>query len=57
LNFLGIAENSKVKMTTNTIFFFVTNPLYLDTLQSDVTLALTDINSISFFATWTNPIK
>lgn len=57
VNFVGIAENSKVKMTTNTIFFFVSNPLYLDTLQSDVTLALTDINSISFFATWTNPIK
>jgi hypothetical protein len=57
VNFVGIAENSKVKMTTNTIFFFVSNPLYQDTLQSDVTLALTDINSISFFATWGTPIK
>ena len=57
INFTGIAENSKVKMTTNTIFFFVSNPLYQDTLSSDVTLALTDINSISFFATWANPLK
>ena len=57
VNFVGIAENSKVKMTTNTIFFFVSNPLYQDTLQSDVTLALTDINSISFFATWGTPLK
>ena len=57
VNFVGIAENSKVKMTTNTIFFFVSNPLYQDTLQSDVTLALTDINSISFFANWGTPIK
>jgi len=57
VNFVGVAESSKVKMTTNTIFFFVSNPLYADTLQSDVTLALTDINSISFFATWTNSLK
>ena len=57
VNFVGIAENSKVKMTTNTIFFFVSNPLYQDTLQSDVTLALTDINSISFFAAWGTPLK
>ena len=57
VNFVGIAENSKVKMTTNTIFFFVSNPLYQDTLQSDVTLALTDINSISFFAAWGPPRK
>jgi hypothetical protein len=57
VNFVGIAENSKIKMVTNTIFFFVSNSLYADTLSSDVTLALTDINSISFFATWANPLK
>jgi hypothetical protein len=57
VNFIGVAESSRVRMTSNTIFFFVSNPLYADTLQSDVTLALTDINSISFFATWTNSLK
>lgn len=57
VNFVGIAESSKVKMTTNNIFFFVSNPLYEDTLQSDITLALTDVNSISFFGVWTLSIK
>jgi hypothetical protein len=57
VNFVGIAENSKVKMTTNTIFFFVSNPLYADTMQSDITLALTDVNSISFFAYWSAQLK
>jgi hypothetical protein len=57
VNFIGIAESSRVKMTTNTIFFFVANPLYADTLSSDITLALTDINSISFFASWGTIIK
>jgi|694.fasta_scaffold104270_3 hypothetical protein len=57
VNFIGVAESSRVRMTSNTIFFFVSNPLYADTLHSDVTLALTDINSISFFATWTNSLK
>ncbi len=57
VNFIGIAETPKVKMTTNTIFFFVSNPLYADTLESDVTLALTDVNSISFFFSWGTIIK
>lgn len=57
VNFVGVAENSKVKMTTNTIFFFVSNPLYADTMQSDITLALTDVNSISFFAYWSAQLK
>lgn len=57
VSFIGIAESPRVKMTTNTIFFFVSNPLYADTLDSDITLALTDINSISFFQFWGTIIK
>lgn len=57
VNFIGVAENTRVRMTTNTIFFFVSNPLYADTLQSDITLALTDVNSISFFAYWNVNLK
>lgn len=52
VNFIGIAESNKVKLTTNTIFFFVNNPLYKETLESDITLALTDVNSVSYFAFW-----
>lgn len=57
VNFIGVADNGKVKITSNTIFFFVNNPLYEDTLQSDITLALTDVNSISFFAYWNTSLK
>lgn len=57
VNFIGVADNGKVRLTTNTIFFFVNNPLYEDTLQSDITLALTDVNSISFFAYWSFSLK
>lgn len=57
VNFVGVAESSRVKLTTNTIFFFVSNSLYKDTLESDITLALTDVNSVSFFAFWGNPLK
>jgi hypothetical protein len=57
VNFVGVAENSRIKMETNTIFFFVSNPLYAETMQSDITLALTDVNSISFFAYWNAFLK
>lgn len=57
VNLVGVAKNSTVTMKTNTIFFFVSNPLYKDTLESDITLALTDVNSISFFASWKSSIK
>jgi hypothetical protein len=57
ISFVGIASTPKIKVKTNTIFFFYNNPMYQDTLQSDVTLALTDVNSISFFGTWNNPLK
>jgi hypothetical protein len=57
VNFTGKATIGPVVMLTNTIFFFVSNPTYADTLQSDITLALTDINSISFFAYWSGCLK
>lgn len=57
VNFVGKAQHGQMTMTTNTIFFFVSNPLYADTLQSDITLALTDINSISFFGYWSGCLK
>ena len=52
VNFTATAKNSTVTMTSTTLMYFDSNPLYKDTLQSDVTLALTDVNSISFFAAW-----
>jgi hypothetical protein len=39
------------------LFFFHTNPLFKDTIQSDITLALTDTNSISFYEAWGLTIK
>lgn len=57
INFVGVVTTPKVKVKTNTLFFFYNNPLYQETLQSDITLALTDVNSISFFGTWNNPLK
>ena len=65
VEFVGHGETSKVKLTTNNIFYFHTNEWgdgaarndENSTLSSDVTLALTDINSISFFAYWNRLIK
>jgi hypothetical protein len=57
VKFVGVATTSRIKVKTNTIFFFYNNPMYQDTLDSDITLALTDVNSISFFGTWNSPIK
>lgn len=39
------------------MFFFHSNPLFKDTMSSDLTLALTDTNSISFYAVWFDAIK
>lgn len=52
VKFTGVAESAKVKMTTNTIFFFDVNPAYEDDIESDITLALTEVDSISFFQSW-----
>lgn len=57
VDFVGVAQTPKVKIETNTIFYFNNNPIHAETLNSDVTLALTDINSISFFAYWSSSIK
>lgn len=57
VEFVGIASSNRVTVKTNTIFYFNNNPDHIDTLNSDVTLALTDVNSISFFAYWSTPIK
>lgn len=51
------ASNSIITATTPNLFFFHTNSQYADTAQQDITLALTDTNSISFMATWYNSIK
>lgn len=52
VEFVAIAESSRVVMRSQKIFFFHTNPLYQDTMDSDITLALTETNSISFYALW-----
>ena len=57
VSFKGVATSSRVTMKTNELFFFATNPSYSDTMSSDITLALTETNSISFYATWNVPIK
>jgi hypothetical protein len=57
VSFKGVAISSRVTMKTNELFFFATNPAYSDTMSTDITLALTETNSISFYATWNVPIK
>jgi hypothetical protein len=57
IEFVGVATSNKLRMTTNTIFFFYTNPLYKETIQTDITLALTETNSVSFYNVWYKFIK
>lgn len=58
VNFKAIAASDKISATTPSIFFFHINPTYKSTIQqSDITLALTDTNSISYFASWQFSIK
>lgn len=57
IEFVGVATSSTVTIKTTTLFFFQSNPLYKDTLQSDITLALTDTNSISFYQAWGRFLK
>ena len=52
VEFTGRAASSRVTIDTNTIFYFNSNPDHTDTLNADVSLALSDVNSISFFAYW-----
>jgi len=57
VDFVGVATTSRVVVESNTIFYFNPNPDFDDSLNSDVTLALTDVNSISFFGYWATPLK
>lgn len=57
VEFKIVGTNSVAKLVTPTLFFFHLNPSYSTTHESDVTLALTDTNSISFFAAWGQSIK
>ena len=57
VDFVGVATTSRVVVESNTIFYFNPNPDFYDSLNSDVTLALTDVNSISFFGYWATPLK
>lgn len=61
VEFVGHGQTSKVKLSTNTNFYFHSSSWNSEednaTLEADITLALTDINSISFFAYWSSSIK
>ena len=46
------AKNNSILIESQTIFVFHANPLYEGTLDSDVLLALTETNSISFYTFW-----
>lgn len=52
VDFKGIATIAGTRIETPSLFFFDTNPAYKETQQGDVTLALTNTNSISFFGFW-----
>ena len=52
VEFKGVATTSRIRMETNKMFFFAANPNYRETLTSDVTLALSEINSVAFFGLW-----
>jgi len=57
IEFIGVVTSSKVTLRSNKLFLFNSNPTYADTINDDVTLALTDVNSISFFGYWSSPLK
>lgn len=57
IEFIASVSCSRMKLESPVLFLFQTNPLYADTMESDVTLALTDTNSISFYAAWQKFIK
>jgi subtilisin family serine protease len=57
IEFKGVVTNSVIKMESNILFFFQTNSMYKDTMESDITLALTNTNSISFYSAFTGVLK
>lgn len=57
IEFKAIVSSNKTKQESNNIFYFHANPLYAETLESDLSLALTETNSISFYGFWNQSIK
>jgi|TARA_R110001592_G_scaffold97954_2_gene280088 hypothetical protein len=61
IEFVGVGKTSKTTIKSNTIFYFHSNSWEdeadYESLEADVTLALTDVNSISFFVTWSRSLK
>lgn len=57
VEFIGKAVTTRSTMTSTNMFFFHLNPAYAETAESDITLALTETNSISFYAQWSLLIK
>jgi len=52
VEFRGVATSNRLSTETNTLFLFDVNPLYQSTMQTDITLALANTNSISFYSLW-----
>jgi len=57
VSFKAKADTGRGVLVSPTVFFFHLNPAYSETKDSDITLALTETNSISFYGSWTNFIK
>lgn len=61
VEFVGVAKSKRTTVKSTTLFYFHSNSWNdqeaYDKLEADVTLALTDVNSISFFATWFASLK
>jgi hypothetical protein len=57
VEFSATAQVSSVAMESPILFFFDFNPAYSETKASDITLALTNTNSISFYLNWYGIIK
>ena len=50
VKFQLVSESTQLKQESSTLFFYDTNHNYKTTLESDLTLALTNTNSVSFYA-------
>jgi hypothetical protein len=57
VEFKAKASSSRLSLESPILFFFDCNPDYEETKESDITLALTETNSISFYAYWSQFIK
>jgi hypothetical protein len=61
VEFICVAKSSKTSIKSTTLFYFHSNSWNdqesHDSLEADVTLALTDVNSISFFTAWNRSLK